>query len=271
MAIKEPTINKVLHSIQKNLKAPKSQVNKFGGFNYRSCEDIVEAVKKLLPDDYYLTLTDNLVQIGDRYYIHAVAKLSNEKDYIITSSFAREAEIKKGMDVAQITGATSSYARKYALNGLFGIDDTKDADHDSLTEPLAKKEVKQTKQTVKLTGSKTYACPKCKKTKPVIENKFKKGHLTCWKNHDDKGCGFVWIPGVYKDDIPVHKPTNEKEALYVAIEAAVQHLKVGSDFIKMRQLISKKSYPVDWSLQQMTALQKAIIEEYAESNDEEQI
>ncbi|MBQ09310.1 MAG: hypothetical protein CMD96_05930 [Gammaproteobacteria bacterium] len=138
MEIKEPTIGRVLHSIQKNLKAPKGQTNKFGGYKYRSCEDIVEAVKKLLPDGYYIKLNDELFLMGERHYIKAEASICVEQESITATAFAREAELKKGMDLAQLTGATSSYARKYALNGLFGIDDTKDADHESVSNPTEK-------------------------------------------------------------------------------------------------------------------------------------
>lgn len=120
-------INSSLALIQKELKAPKGQLNKFGNYNYRSCEDIVEAVKPLL-GTLTLTISDEVVNIGTRYYVKATATLSDGESNISVSAFARESEEKKGMDSAQITGACSSYARKYALNGLFAIDDTKDAD-----------------------------------------------------------------------------------------------------------------------------------------------
>lgn len=117
-----------LSRIQKELKAPKGQFNKFGNYKYRSCEDILEAVKPLL-GDCCLTISDDIVLIGDRYYIKATARLAlSNEDFVENSAFAREAFDKKGMDESQITGASSSYARKYALNGLFAIDDTKDAD-----------------------------------------------------------------------------------------------------------------------------------------------
>jgi hypothetical protein len=119
----------VLSNIQSRLKAPKGQVNKFGNYKYRSCEDIVEAVKPLLAEhSAALFITDEPVMVGDWHYIHAVATVSANGHTISVSGYAREAETKKGMDVSQITGASSSYARKYALNGLFAIDDTKDAD-----------------------------------------------------------------------------------------------------------------------------------------------
>lgn len=120
-------ITKKLAEIQAKLKAPKNQRNNFGGYNYRSCEDILEAVKPLL-GEACLTVSDDIILIGDRFYIKATAKLSLGDQSIENSAFAREPLAKKGMDEAQITGATSSYARKYALNGLFAIDDTKDPD-----------------------------------------------------------------------------------------------------------------------------------------------
>lgn len=120
-----------LRFIQTNLKAPKSQRNTFGNYNYRSCEDILEALKPHLDDQLCaLTITDEIIQIGDRYYIKAIATLTDTETGKSTSThaFAREEDSKKGMDASQLTGAASSYARKYALNGLFCIDDTKDSD-----------------------------------------------------------------------------------------------------------------------------------------------
>lgn len=120
-----------LSDIQSQLKAPKGQTNKFGGYKYRSCEDILEAVKPLLKQaDMALILSDEIIDVQDRIYVKATAQLIHEDGKIVaeTSAFAREAATKKGMDESQITGSSSSYARKYALNGLFAIDDTKDAD-----------------------------------------------------------------------------------------------------------------------------------------------
>ncbi len=120
---------KKLSKIQSELKAPKSQFNNFGKYNYRNCEDILEAVKPLLAkEELVLNITDEIVLIGDRYYVKATATIYDGNNKIETSAFAREADNKKGMDESQVTGAASSYARKYALNGLFCIDDTKDAD-----------------------------------------------------------------------------------------------------------------------------------------------
>lgn len=123
------TLQQKLIEIQAELKAPKSQYNKFGGYNYRNCEDILEAVKPLCAKHEIVPLlSDEIVMIGDRFYIKATAKVTDGKDEITTTAFARESKDKKGMDESQITGSASSYARKYALNGLFCIDDTKDAD-----------------------------------------------------------------------------------------------------------------------------------------------
>ena len=123
------TVFETLVYIQKNLKAPKNQFNSFGWYRYRSLEDIVESVKPLLWD-CVLLFEDEIVQIGERYYIKSTAILTDWKERVTTSAFAREPINKKWMDEAQITWASSSYARKYALNALFAIDDTKDPDTD---------------------------------------------------------------------------------------------------------------------------------------------
>lgn len=124
-----------LISIQSELKAPKSQYNSFGKYSYRNAEDILEAVKPLL-SKYNATMyiTDEVVEVGSRIYVKATVTLSDGKETITASAYAREPETRKGMDDSQITGATSSYARKYALNGLFAIDDTKDADTNEARE-----------------------------------------------------------------------------------------------------------------------------------------
>ena len=121
-----------LETIQIKLKAPKNQKNNFGNYNYRSCEDILEALKPLLKETKTtLIISDEIILIGNRYYVKATANLfdaENENQKICNSAYARECENKKGMDESQVTGACSSYARKYALNGLFAIDDTNDMD-----------------------------------------------------------------------------------------------------------------------------------------------
>lgn len=118
-----------LAEIQAKLKAPKGQFNSFGKYHYRSAEDILEAVKKVVnPMGFSITLTDDLIFADGRWYIKSVAELTDGKQTFSSIGLAREEETKKGMDGSQITGAASSYARKYALNGLFAIDDTKDSD-----------------------------------------------------------------------------------------------------------------------------------------------
>lgn len=118
-----------LIAVQTALKAPKGQRNTFGNYNYRSCEDILEALKPLLKQEgLLLTISDSIEFIGNRFYVKATATVADGDKAVSVTAYAREEETKKGMDGSQITGAASSYARKYALNGLFAIDDTKDAD-----------------------------------------------------------------------------------------------------------------------------------------------
>lgn len=120
---------KSLSEIQAKVKAPKGQFNSFGKYKYRSAEDILEAVKQVInPMGFYVTISDEIINIGDRYYVKATATLSNGEETYTTTALAREEESKKGMDGSQVTGASSSYSRKYALNGLFALDDTQDAD-----------------------------------------------------------------------------------------------------------------------------------------------
>lgn len=141
-----------LAAIQAELKAPKGQYNNFGKYNYRSCEDILEAVKPLLKaNKVTLTLRDDVEQIGDRYYIRALATLFDTEsgDTLGNAALAREAESKSGMDASQITGTASSYARKYALNGLFLIDDTKDADTDEHAKQTGAEPKEEKKATAK--------------------------------------------------------------------------------------------------------------------------
>lgn len=123
------SLNERLLAVQVALKASKSQYNSFGKYHYRNCEDILEAVKPLLADaGLTLVIRDAIEVIGERYYVRAIATLTDGTDCLAATAYARESDDKKGMDAAQLTGATSSYARKYALSGLFLIDDTKDAD-----------------------------------------------------------------------------------------------------------------------------------------------
>lgn len=149
-----------LTSIQTSLKAPKGQFNSFGKYNYRSCEDILEALKvHLASTKTAIVITDEIIAVGSRIYVKATATLldNESEEIIIATASARECEDKKGMDSSQITGATSSYARKYALNGLFCIDDNKDADSsDNSKDDKKPKETKQEQQ-------KEYKCEKCGK------------------------------------------------------------------------------------------------------------
>lgn len=122
-------ITQKLIKVQSELKAPKGQKNTFGNYNYRSAEDILEAVKPLLSEQGLLmTITDIIEQVGERYYIQAKVTITDGEDTVEVTGYARESLNKKGMDDSQITGTASSYARKYAMNGLFLIDDTKDSD-----------------------------------------------------------------------------------------------------------------------------------------------
>lgn len=140
---------KELIAIQSELKAPKSQFNKFGGYKYRKAEDILEAVKPLLAKQKCtLIITDDVVLIGNRIYVKATATIKNEKgECETTNGWAREEETKKGMDGSQITGASSSYARKYALNGLFAIDDNADSDTTNDGQHQEAQQQAQTQQT----------------------------------------------------------------------------------------------------------------------------
>lgn len=174
------SIYEKLLSIQTELKAPKSQYNKFGGYNYRNCEDIAEALKPLLKQhNATVLLTDEIENIGDRFYVRANATFidieSGEK--VTVSALAREELAKKGMDGSQVTGASSSYARKYALNGLFCIDDTKDSDtlnnsKEYTAPPKAQKQPTKPVQPPKQ-ASNVIICPVC--GKPVQPAKVKDG------------------------------------------------------------------------------------------------
>lgn len=142
------TLQKLL-KIQAELKAPKNQYNSFGDFHYRSCEDILSAAKPLCArEGVLLTLSDEVVLMGDRYYVKATAKITDGEDAIQVEAFARETESRPKMDAAQLTGSASSYSRKYALNGLFCLDDTKDADALKPVEdkPKAKKPVSKSSE-----------------------------------------------------------------------------------------------------------------------------
>ena len=139
-----------LVKVQSELKAPKSQYNSFGKYSYRNCEDILEALKPILNEvKAIVNISDEVVLIGDRYYIKATVKFIDAEtgEMVEASAMAREEETKKGMDASQLTGSTSSYARKYALNGLFAIDDTKDSDttntHNKCEDKITENQVKR--------------------------------------------------------------------------------------------------------------------------------
>ena len=187
-------IQEKLTTIQLELKAPKSKRNNFGNYNYRSCEDILEAVKPLLAANMCsLTLDDDVLCIGDRVYVKATATLTDHAEgaTISTHAFAREAETKKGMDESQITGTASSYARKYALNGQFAIDDTKDADTDEYQgreapRQAAKQEPKQPAKPFKCSVCGNDVVPvsfdgKNYSARAIAEQTTKKkGQCMCW-------------------------------------------------------------------------------------------
>ena len=138
-----------LVAIQNDLKAPKDKENKFGGFRYRSCEGILEAVKPLLArEGLVLSISDEIVEVTGRVYVKATATITDGTNSQQVTAYAREADTKKGMDPSQVTGASSSYARKYALNGLFCIDDAKDADTDEFQKMAGRSAKKDKDETI---------------------------------------------------------------------------------------------------------------------------
>lgn len=183
-------LQKKLIEIQKSLKAPKSQYNSFGKYHYRNCEDILEALKPLLSEHgVLLDITDTIENIGNRFYVKATVTVRDEKECYSCSAYAREEEAKKGMDGAQVTGASSSYARKYALNGLFLIDDTKDADSQDNTKTVAPA-VQITKTTpstpVKTKPSKEQVVEYMKNTKtiPQLDTIYKQALSYEWTDEE---------------------------------------------------------------------------------------
>ena len=185
-------VNEKLMHIQTKLKSPKSQFNAFGKYSYRSCEDILESLKPLL-EEYKATVTlkDEIKLIGDRYYLEATATLTDIEtgEKVEVSALAREEEIKKGMDAAQVTGSVSSYARKYALNGLFAIDDNKDADSTNTHGKSASKETKLSDAQVKRLYAIAYKC-KIDKSKidAMVKDKFSKSITELTKSEYDQVC-----------------------------------------------------------------------------------
>jgi hypothetical protein len=200
------TLQQKLIEIQAELKAPKSQFNKFGSYNYRNCEDILEAVKPLCAKHEIVPLlSDEIVMIGDRFYIKATAKVTDGKDEIATTAFARESKDKKGMDESQITGSASSYARKYALNGLFCVDDTKDADfmdnsqgtkqQQPKSQPTKEKNVKGYDEFLKIQKEKNV--PPVEITK-YVATEFKKPRV-CMLDEFEMVAALKWIKNYGQD------------------------------------------------------------------------
>ena len=185
-----------LTQIQSKLKAPKNQYNSFGKYNYRSCEDILEGLKPLLADaKATVILSDEIIQIGDRYYLKATAKFidCDSGEIVEVSSLAREDETKKGMDLAQVTGSVSSYARKYALNGLFAIDDTKDSDSTNTHEKGSINPEKKVGELSQAQVKRLYAIAHQlgydkAKIETMVSGKYNKGIKELTKNEYDHIC-----------------------------------------------------------------------------------
>lgn len=181
-----------LINIQKKLKAPKDSYNSFGGYKYRSCEQILEAVKPLLAEENcLLTLTDELILIGDRYYIKAIACFSDGENYQMSNGYAREDAAKKGMDGSQITGTASSYARKYALNGLFLIDDTKDADTDEHAKTVKKAAKKVEKEELATDAEKKVFTDRCKQLDVDYRQILKQAGVTGMMTKEQHGKALI--------------------------------------------------------------------------------
>lgn len=174
---------KNLIKVQATLNAPKNQRNSFGNYNYRSCEDIMGAVKPLLAEHGLVQfVSDEIEQVGDRFYVKATVTVTDGTKSHSVSAYARESLSKKGMDDAQVTGSTSSYARKYALNGMYNIDDTKDADTNEYREQAKQKANEQVKQ--QATGFSPDACLSefTTKASSADEEKLKSLFGKCWKD-----------------------------------------------------------------------------------------
>ena len=201
---KTETLSKALSEIQSTLNCPKNQFNNFGKYKYRSCEDILEALKPLLTKKQVLiTITDDMILLGNRYYVKATAIFSTNgiegSAAIKSTAFAREAETKKGMDDSQITGAASSYARKYALNGLLLIDDTKDADtQDNIKSQPAKTQTTTTKPTTQQSQ------PESTQDKTIISEPQRKRFF-------GKGKEYGWSPDELKTLIKAFKYEHSKD------------------------------------------------------------
>ncbi|HEX2915601.1 MAG TPA: ERF family protein [Chloroflexia bacterium] len=201
----DETLHTKLATIQATIKAPKGQWNDYSKYNYRNCEDILEAIKPHL-NGLTLILSDEMIQLGDRYYVKATAKLSDGKDTIENTAFAREALVKKGMDESQITGAASSYARKYALSGLLALDDTKDADtmdnRDSKPAPTQEKgkpaDDGYTHEPVDEPHTPTRSCTAHGEPIPMKQAISPKSHKPYW-SHKDQVTGKICFGSGYLD------------------------------------------------------------------------
>ena len=216
-------MNDKLLKVQQELKAPKSQRNNFGGYNYRSCEDIFEAVKPILEKEKLtLRVTDELVLIGDRYYIKATAILSDGKETIENIAYAREEETKKGMDGSQITGASSSYARKYALNGLFLIDDTLDSDatNDGSEKPKVETKKAEPKKAATTEAAKPVETTKTEDALMSLEDKTEISKMIAEKGLE--GSVIVDISKELGYASPVEIRAKDKEAVIAAIQEKVK-------------------------------------------------
>jgi len=189
---------KILNKIQKDLNVPKNQYNSFGKFKYRSCEDILASVKPLL-GDATLTLSDDIIQVGERIYVKATATIKAGEESESVSAYAREDENKKGMDLAQLTGSCSSYARKYALNGLFLLDDVKDADtrDNRNTTQAPKQGTTATKQ-----KEAPLTQPEPAKTEEDIEKNLMIRKMRDAKKTNPDLFGIVWVNLKLGDKIP---------------------------------------------------------------------
>lgn len=177
-------LNEILHDIQVNLSVPKGRYNSFAKYYYRSAEDIIDAVKKLLPEGIILIVTDEVIVLGNRFYVKAEATVQDNEHKIKALGWAREPEEKKGSDASQITGSASSYARKYALNGLFAIDDGVDADGVVTT---SKPETKAPKPPKIETPEETEALRLCRVITKALEGQFhdKVACLDYWNTQND--------------------------------------------------------------------------------------
>lgn len=195
----------LLSFIQREMKAPKGRYNDFGKYWSRSCEDVIEALKPLLPEGAYITLQDDIMNVGARFYVQATASLVYRGAFVQTTAFAREPDIRKGFDESQITGSSSSYARKYALGGLFAIDDEKDADTQEppKEEPKAKPSAKPQSKPSGLTdelrkrAEEIRSALKDAKTVMMIDRVWNLQTPTLDKIRDADEASYAWLDKYY--------------------------------------------------------------------------